>query len=190
MEQLQQREWYELQSKTRQLLRRREHIRISKHRPLLQYLVMPSFTDTWCIDVVRTGETLCAYRTVWEMTQDINAFTTAIERLKHPRPFVPTIASTPMDIGPNALTPLLARFGQIQIPLRHTKHSICVDGVSFELQIGDGWTGIMLQWHNDLPDEWPAELRTLVAELNEMDACNTAQASEQYDARERRSRAD
>jgi hypothetical protein len=38
--------------------------------------------------------------------------------------------------------------------------------VAFELQIGDGWTGVLLQWHNNLPDEWPPELRTVVRELN------------------------
>jgi hypothetical protein len=56
MEQLQQREWYELQSRTWQLLRGRDHILRSKHRPLFQYLVRPSFTDTWSIDFVRTGD--------------------------------------------------------------------------------------------------------------------------------------
>jgi hypothetical protein len=186
MEQLQQLEWCELRSNTWHLLRRREHILRWKHWPLLQYLAMPSFTDTWCIDVVRTGEDLTAYYTVWRMTQDIEAFATAIERIKHPRPFIPTLASTQLEIGPNVLVSLLERFGQIEIPLLQTRNSICVDGASYELQIGDGWTGIMLQWHNDLPDEWPPELQTLVRELNEMASRHAAQAS---DARERRSRA-
>lgn len=116
MEPLQQQEWYELRSQTWQLRRRREHILRSKHRPLLQYLVMPSLTDTWCIDVVRTGEGLAAYHTVWRMTQGINVFATAIERLKHPRPYTPTVASTELDVGSDAVASMLARLGQIEIP--------------------------------------------------------------------------
>jgi len=190
MEQLQQREWYELQTRTWQLLRGRDHILRSKHRPLLQYLVRPSFTDTWCIDFIRTGGDLAAYHTVWRMTEDIHAFTTAVERLKHPRPYVPTLASTLMHVGTDSIASVLRRLEQLQIPFRRTKNSISLDGVSFEMQIGDGWTGIMLQWHNELPDEWPPELRDLVRELDEMQACHAAQASEQSDAGERRSRAD
>lgn len=189
MEQLQQREWYELQSRTWQLLRGRDHILRAKHRPLLQYLVRPSFTDTWSIDFVRTGDNLAAFHTVWRMTEDIHAFTTAIERLKHPKPYVPTLASTRIDLGSNAIESMLHRLGQIQIPLQQTKNSISLDGVSYELQIGDGWTGVMLQWHNELPDEWPTELRRSVEDIHEMETRHAVHASEQSDARERRSRA-
>jgi hypothetical protein len=51
--------------------------------------------------------------------------------------------------------------------------------VSFELQIGDGWTGLTLQWHNELPDEWPPELRPVVQEPNDMESHHAALASEQ-----------
>ena len=184
MEQLQQREWYELQSRTWQLLRGRDHILRSKHRPLLQYLVRPSFTDTWCIDFVRTGDDLVAYYTVWRMTEDIHAFTTAIERLKHPKPYVPTLASAQMDVGTDSIESILRRLEQIQIPLRRTKNSISLDGVSFEMQIGDAWTGIMLQWHNELPDGWPPGLADLLLELSEMARQHAQQASEQSGERE------
>ncbi len=89
MEQLQQFEWCELRSRTWRLLREREHILRPKHSPLLQFLVMPSFADSWCIDLVRTNGTTAAYYTVWRMTYDIKAFSTAIERLKHPRRICP-----------------------------------------------------------------------------------------------------
>jgi hypothetical protein len=179
MEQLQQREWHELRSRTWQLLRRREHILRSKHRPLLQYLVLPSFTDTWCIDIVQTGDVRAVYRTVWRMTQDINAFATATERLKHPRPYIPTLASAQLDVDTYSVESLLARLGQIQIPLKRAGNSISLDGVAFELQIGDISTAVTLQWHNHLPDEWPPELRGVVCELDEMESRHAVQASEQ-----------
>ena len=184
MEQLQQREWCELRSNTWRFLRERDHILVSKHRPLLQYLVMPSFTDTWCIDVVRSGDVLAAYHTTWRATRDIAAFATAVERLKHPRPYVPTVDSRRLNVTDGEISSLISKLGRIRIPLRSTTNSISVDGIGYELQIGDGWTGVMLQWHNDLPDEWACELHDIVSALNELDRQLAGHTSEQSDERE------
>jgi hypothetical protein len=154
---------------TWRLLREREHILRSKHRPLLQYLVMPSFTDTWCIDLMHSGDTLAAYHTVWRMTQDIKGFTTAIERLKHPRPFVPTLESTPLDISNDTIASLMSKLGGVTLPLKSIRNSISLDGTGYELQIGDGWRGLLLKWHNHLPDEWPDDLSDVVCQLNAME---------------------
>lgn len=189
MEQLQQFEWCELRSRTWRLLREREHILRSKHCPLLQFLVMPSFTDSWCIDLVRTDGITAAYYTVWRMTYDIEAFSTAIERLKHPRPYLPTLESTKLGASSDSLDEILESLLATVVPLSRVRNSISLDGTRFELQIGDGWTGIMLQWHNDLPDEWSPELADVLCKLNEMANLHTTQASEQADARDRRTRA-
>ncbi len=169
MEQLQQEEWCELRSDTWRLFKQRKHILRSKHTPLLQYLVMPSFHDTWCIDLVRTGDVLGVYHTTWRMTHDIEAFKTAIERLKHARPYTPTLVSDRLAINNGDIKSILDRLDRIQIPLRLTSNSISLDGVSFEMQIGDGCTGVMLQWHNELPNEWPCELQQIVNELADME---------------------
>lgn len=182
MEQFQQCEWHEVQSRTWQHLRSRGHILRSRHHPLLQYLVRPSLTDTWCIDFVRTGDKPGAFCTVWETTTDIHAFTSPIERLKHPDPFVPTIASTRIAVDCGKIESMLDRLGRIQLPLKEPTHSISIDGVAYELQIGDGWSGILLQWHNVLPDEWPPELRDLLAEIHEMANPYIKQSSEEFDA--------
>jgi hypothetical protein len=148
---------------------------------------MPSFHDTWCIDIVRivrTGDVLAVYHTTWRMTHDIEAFKTAIERLKHPRPYTPTLVSDRLAIDDGDVKSIFDRLDRIQIPLRSTRNSISLDGVSFELQIGDGCTGAMLQWHNDLPSEWPREFGQIVNELSDMEAEHTAQASEQSGERE------
>lgn len=183
MEHLQQREWFELQSQTWQLLRQRDHVLRSKHTPLFQYLVRPSFTDTWCIDIVRTGEELGIYHTTWRTMRDLGAFSTAMERLRHPRPFVPTLESTQFDSNMVDANSFLTRISGIRLPLKPTKNWISLDGTSFELQIGNGTNGILLQWHNYLPDEW-IELVDIVEALNAL-ACNfTKTASQKSDARE------
>jgi hypothetical protein len=185
MEQQQQQEWCELRSNTWQDLRQREHILRSNHRPLLQYLVMPSFTDSWCIDFVRSGDTLAAYHTVWRMTQDIEAFATAIERLKHPNPFLPTLESTQIDLPASTIDNVLCQIAEIPIRLAPISNSISLDGTLFELQVGDGWTGIRLQWHNRLPDEWAA-LRPVLTELDAMERQASRHAFEDNDAPEPR----
>ncbi len=167
MEQLQQQEWYELRSRTWHLLRQRDHILRSKHTPVFQYLVRPSLSDTWCIDIVQTGDDLGVYYTTWRMTRDLEAFSTAMERLKHPRPYVPTIESTRFDFDSLGAESLLSRISKVRIPLELTRNWISLDGTSFEMQIGNGTNGILLQWHNRLPDEW-LELSDTVELLNEL----------------------
>ena len=184
MEQLQQREWCELRSSTWRFLLQREHILRSKHLPLLQYLVMPSFTDTWCIDLVRSGDTLAAYHTTWFMTRDIKAFATAIERLKHPRPFVPTVESTPLDISNDTIASLMSKLAGAKVSLESIRNSISLDGTGYALQVGDGWTGVLLEWHNQLPDEWPDELTDVVRELDAMQRQFAGRAPEQTDESE------
>lgn len=188
MEQLQQQEWYELRSRTWRLLRQRDHILRSKHLPLFQYLVRPSFTDTWCIDIVQTGDDFGVYHTTWRMTHDLEAFSTAIERLKHPRPYVPTLESVQFDPELLDAESVLTRISKIRLPLKLTKNWISLDGTSFEMQIGNGTNGILLQWHNQLPDEW-LELSEVVESLNELAGRSPETASEQCDAPKSRNRA-
>ena len=182
MEQLQQQEWYELRSRTWRLLRQRDHILRSKHTPVFQYLVRPSFNDTWCIDIVKTGDEFGVYHTTWRMTHDLEAFSTANERLKHPRPYVPTLESTRFDLDLLDAETLLSHIHKVRLPLRLTKNWISLDGTSFEMQIGNGTNGILLQWLNQLPDEWQ-ELSDIVESLNELTRKFTETASEPSDAR-------
>ncbi len=188
MEQLQQQEWNELRSRTWRLLRQRDHILRSKHTPLFQYLVRPSFTDTWCIDIVQTGDVIGAYHTTWRMTHDLEAFSTAIERLKHPRPYVPTLESIQFDPELLDTESVLTRISKIRLPLKLTKNWISLDGTSFEMHIGNGTNGILLQWHNELPDEW-LELSEIVESLNALASRFIETVSEPSDAPKSRNRA-
>ncbi|MBL8892741.1 MAG: hypothetical protein JNL67_22385 [Planctomycetaceae bacterium] len=167
MEQLQQLEWNELRSRTWSLLRQRDHILRSKHTPLFQYLVRPSFADTWCIDIVQTGDVIGVYHTTWRLTHDLEAFSTAIERLKYPRPYDPTLESMQFDPKLLDIDSVLKRISKIRLPLKLTENRISLDGTSFEMQIGNGTNGILLQWQNQLPDEW-RELSEIVESLNEL----------------------
>lgn len=101
------------------------------------------------------------------MTHDLEAFSTPIERLKHPRPYAPTLESIQFDPELLDAESVLTRIFKIRLPLKLTKNWISLDGTSFEMQIGNGTNGILLQWHNQLPDEW-LELSEIVESLNEL----------------------
>ncbi len=184
MEQLQQDEWIELRSNTHRLLRQRNHINRSKHWPLLQFLVMPSFADTWCLDFVRTGDDLAAYYTTWRSGHDLQAFAAAAERLKHPRPYIPTLESVRLDESEKRVASIMSRMGAILIPMHAMTNLVSLDGTEHELQVGDGRMGVVLRWHNQLPHEWPPELHALISDLKDMVCRVAAQASAQRVERE------
>lgn len=147
-------EWGMVRDRAVAHLRQCEHIDISKHRPEAQLLILPSFTDSIVVDVIRSSDELAAYITHWRQTTDIKAFATPVERLKHPTPFIPTYDSTRVDISTDQLDSVLTQLRRTRINLSPTTNSISVDGTSYELNSGRGYTGIRLRWHNQLPAEW------------------------------------
>ena len=154
-------EWGLVRNRAVAHMRECGHIRISKHRPQAQYLILPSFTDSIAVDIVRSSGELAAYVTHWRQTTDIKAFATPVERLKHPTPFIPTYDSSRIDIPNDQLDSLLNQMAATRINLAPTTNSISVDGTSYELNSGTGHTGILLRWHNQLPTEW-SDLSSIV----------------------------
>ena len=147
-------EWGLVRDRAVAHLRECRHIDTSKHRPLAQFLIIPSFEDTIAVDIVHSQQQLAAYVTLWRSTIDINAFASPVERLRHPRPFLPTYESHQACVPTQNLAELLEQFSQIVLPLSATTNTISLDGTSYELRSGDGYSGIRLHWHNRLPEAW------------------------------------
>jgi len=158
MESEQQIEWSLLRDRAINHLRDFGHVKRPKYRPVAQFLVLPSFTDTRCVDLLERDDRLVAFHTIWKSTTDINAFATPVERLKHPQIFLPTFESVELDVDAGTTQNLLSTIASVNLKLTPTTNTICVDGTSFELYVGPGYTGIRLRWHHELPDEWD-ELR-------------------------------
>ena len=147
-------EWGMVRDRAVAHLRQCGHIDISKHRPQAQYLILPSFADSIAVDIVRSKDELAAYLTHWRQTSDIEAFATPVVRLKHPTPFIPSYDSARIAIPDDQLDSLLNQMAATRINLSPTTNSISVDGTSYELSSGRAYTGIRLQWHNQLPADW------------------------------------
>jgi hypothetical protein len=145
--------------------------RIDRHRslPLCQFLILPSFENCISWDVLKldsrdSGAQTRLYRSCWRNDADTEAFRSPVERLKHPRPYSPTLETDWVLIEKDKLESILSRFRTIRIPLTLTTSHAGLDGTSFELALGDAFCNARITWWCELPEEWK-ELRPVVAEL-------------------------
>jgi hypothetical protein len=160
MEDENRREFVEIRFRVLDHLRRRLHILQPKHKPLLQYLTIPSFDDAVCIGVVSTNGGLSVYRTVWRMTQDAAAVLSPMERLRHPHPYEPSVNSERLTVSIATIEALLAKLQSSQFPPVELRR-IYLDGVSYELSLGDGDEETHIRWTNELPQEWSLMAKSL-----------------------------
>ena len=140
---------------------------------LFHYVELPSFTDRTCFEVFRHGGTAvavtqgqeetpatsarCEYiavRTRWCFTQDLRAFESPVARVKHPRPFKPTLKIDKVSVARETIGEFLTRLAGITIPVMVLGQPIGCDGASYEFQVGDFWLGSRFSWWVKMPREW------------------------------------
>src|SRR5580704_12583934 len=68
----------------------------SRSVPVCQFLILPSFENPFSWDVIKVvsrkeGAQTRLYRSTWRMDVDAHAMSSPVERLKHPRPYKPTL---------------------------------------------------------------------------------------------------
>ncbi len=147
---------------------------IDRHRsvPLCQFLILPSFENpiSWdVIEVVSRGEGAQTrlYRSTWRMDVDNQAMSSPVERLKHPRPYKPTLETDWVLVDANRLEVILSRIRSVRIPLMLANPAGGCDGTSFELAVGHFFCNARIGWWCDMPKEWQ-ELVPVVNELERL----------------------
>src|SRR5262245_62282114 len=117
---------------------------IERHHsvPMCQFLILPSFENPVSWDVIRVvsrkdGAQTRLYRSCWRMDVDSQAMSSPVERLKHPRPYNPTLETDWVLVAKAKLEAILARINAIRIPLTLPRARTGCDGTSFELAVGD-----------------------------------------------------
>ena len=148
---------------------------IERHRsvPVCQLLILPSFENPVSWDVIKivsrheAAQTrLC--RSTWQMEVDEQAMSSPVERLRHPRPYKPTLETDWVLVDATRLEAILSRIRGIRIPLMLAESHVGLDGTSFELAIGgDCFCNARIGWWCDMPKEWQ-ELAPVVAELERL----------------------
>lgn len=142
---------------------------IDRSNLICQYLILPAFDNPVSWDLVRinspTSESQTRlYRSCWRMDEDYRVMSSPVERMKHPRPFRPTIEVNSAPINPTVVDALAVRFQSVRVPLAVARSLIGCDGVGFELSFGSFFYHARIGWWRDLPEEWQ-ELQPLIAEF-------------------------
>lgn len=144
---------------------------IGRHRsvPICQFLILPSFENPVNWDVIsvvsrKDGAQTRLYRSTWRMDVDSQAMSSPVERLKHSRPYNPTLETDWVLVDKGKLDAIMARFNAVRIPVMLASARAGCDGTSFELAVGDFFCNARIGWWCDLPEEWQ-ELRSVVVEL-------------------------
>lgn len=109
---------------------------------LCRFVVLPAFENSVGWDVrslqVRGKPSKSQlFRSCWRLDVDQQAFRSPVERLKHSRPYRPTIevGSAPIDAA--KIEGLVRRLQAIPIPRAVAESSIGCDGTTYELVIGN-----------------------------------------------------
>jgi hypothetical protein len=137
--------------------------------PLFRFVVLPSFENSLAWDVPlhpvrgKPAETRL-FRSCWRMDLDARAFGSPVERLRHPRPYRPTIEVTSGAIDAAEVEELIDRFRTISIPLAVAAPQFGCDGTSYQLETRHSFCHARIGWWERLPNEWEA-LATVVEEM-------------------------
>ncbi len=104
------------------------------------------------------------FRSCWRMDLDSGAFGSPLERLKHPRPYRPTVEVVSAPIDATRIEGVVRRLQAIPIPLAVAEPPVGLDGTSYELHVGKSFCRARIAWWNRLPEEWSA-LGPVLAEM-------------------------
>lgn len=137
--------------------------------PVCQLLTLPSFENAFSWDVVRVaasgaGAQTRLYRSCWRMDIDADAMRSPVERLKHPRPYPPTIDVDWVLIDRPRMELILESLRATPIPLVLANPTIGTDGVALELTVSQSFYNARISWWCELPEEWK-QLRPIITEL-------------------------
>jgi len=161
-------EWMALQFAMRDRLRTKHYIDLFGYTELLQYAVFPSFENPWSWDILSKthGDDVAVWKTIWRFDIDKVAFSSPIERLKHPRPFSPTVESFRLEVDHKLALEVVERFYVLDVPIHAPDHLMGLDGTSYELQIGSSFCACHLNWWAEIPKTWET-IENPICELEE-----------------------
>jgi hypothetical protein len=149
-------EWLALQFAMRDRLRMHAYVNSGGYTALLQFAVFPSFENSWSWDIFRQvrGDDVAVWKTIWRFDRDVDAFSSPVERQKHPRPFKPTVKVFRLDVSPASAVQIVEEFYDLSIPIHAPDSSMGLDGTSYELQIGAPFCACRFKWWERVPRSW------------------------------------
>lgn len=161
--------WTKFRAGVLQQLRSAKHIPPEVHPCRRgQYLVLPTFGEVICIDIVDSGGRVSATRTVWSVEKDQLRFRDPVEFLRHRADESVSIQTEPLDWPELGLTQVVSRLQEFSRPTMAESSHVQLDGVAFELVFSDMEKTWRLAWRQVVNCRLPKQLQTTVATLNSL----------------------
>jgi hypothetical protein len=140
-------------------LRRQAWIVAPTARHILQYLTLPAWApvvawDLYDVPSENGPGRLALVRSCWRQDLDMEKLHSPVERLKQPRPLVPTVEISELRPDQKALARLIAALAHIAIPPAPSSRWVTLDGIRFELAISTP-NEHRLTWVGGLSEEAP-----------------------------------
>jgi len=150
----QQEEWHRFRHAAEQVLRGE-----GRDTPIVRFLVLPAATACRSHEIVRQGgrrkpPRYLAVEMTWRLEDDIAKFRSPVERLKHPHGLSPTIECREGVLQPHWVQPLIDEFKSLRLPIVPDHFRFGVDGVTYELRVGERFGGAILRWWMEPPAGW------------------------------------
>jgi len=128
-------------------------------RLVVQFLELPAFTICRSYELYhetprRRAPRYQAVEITWRLDEDIERFRTPVERLRHPRDLRPTIERRDGVLSSDDVSALLDELRSLRLPIVPGKPAFGVDGVRYELRLGDHYAVTRLQWWVEPPVGW------------------------------------
>ncbi len=125
------------------------------------FTISPSFESNEDFRVYRKNQSnedaeLIGVHSTWQKTIDATVFSSPIERVKAPRPFIPGIDRTFHVISPGVWNTWLKKVHSLVVPLNPSGGCWGIDGTSYTIFVADHRCSINIEWWESLPRQLEA----------------------------------
>jgi hypothetical protein len=155
--------WRELERKALAKIDTGQASSLPNSTRLLQFQILPSFSNPHSWSVYRHDSGYVATRIMWHRKGSppapealmFDAVAKLRFRYKGIESVEPTLSTIQMPLEESRVDALLERLNGLRLPLM-PKESMGLDGTTYELRLGDFYTAATLRWWSDTPTEWHA----------------------------------
>jgi hypothetical protein len=136
----------------------------------LWVFVAPSFDDWRAYELWELRGEWRLRRRVWRHLVDAEKMRTPVERLRHPRPLLPTIETREIPYGASEAEAAFERLASLRLRvLPEGGGGLVLDGADHEVALEDGAASMRLRW-NPTPAAWAPLAETVDVLLAAFDA--------------------
>jgi hypothetical protein len=140
-------------------LRNRVYLGAVQGDCVAQLLVLPAFQNPAAYDIIRAvrEEGRDEYKVMhscWRRDLDLPVFQSPVDRMRHPRPFRPTVVVLDAPVASDTIRGFMEELRALSVPLHVEPAARGVDGVTFEIAFGGFWANARIGWWVEPPTEW------------------------------------